>query len=111
MDKYFEAVYKQRSQESGRSRNVIVLASPFDTPQTRSKFIDLVAEDNSHGIFPHPTEAQYGLDVIQQYLMPGFQVSDPISQKQANTIFVHELLMKFSRKYRTHYKRAIREYK
>lgn len=89
--------------------SILEIFNPYEALQNRSKFVDAVVKDDSYGIFPPPTEAQTGLDTIQEYLMPGFQVADPISSKQINTVFVHELLMKYSRKYRKHYKRAIRE--
>lgn len=73
--------------------------------QPKNQFVDKVLNDDSYGILPPPTEPQEALNILQEYLMPDIQIVDPISQAQVNTVVVHKLLLRYSRKYRKQFKK------
>lgn len=75
------------------------------TNQPKNQFVDKVLNDDSCGILPPPTEPQEALNILQEYLIPDIQIADPISQAQVNTVVVHELLLRYSRKYRKQFKK------
>lgn len=55
--------------------------------------------DRSCGVFPAPTEAQEAVDVLAAYLLPDLQVTQPVTQRQLNTVVVQMILDKFSYKF------------
>lgn len=77
----------------------------------REKFRQIL-DDRSYGLFPAPTEAQLAVYVLIEYLLgEDWYVVDPMNSTQVNTIAVHEILMKHSRKYRKERKRNDRQRK
>ena len=57
------------------------------------------------GIMSPPMEAEKALSFLTDYLIgENWYVVDPISPKQVNTNRVHEILWKYSKKYRKEYK-------
>ena len=57
------------------------------------------------GIMSPPMEAEKALSFLTDYLLgENWYVVDPISQKQVNTNRVHEILWKYSKKYRKEWK-------
>ena len=59
------------------------------------------------GIFSPPMEAQMAVDFLKQYLLgEDWYCVNPISTKQINTEIVHQILWKYSRKYRKEWRRA-----
>ena len=64
-------------------------------------------EDN---ICPPSLPAQRAVDFLCNYLLgEDWYCVMPIHTEQVNTEKVHQILMKYSRKYRKEYKKAIRE--
>lgn len=53
----------------------------------------------------------YILDAILHYIIPDFMCVDPIHAHQVNTVIVHDILMKISRKYKNEYNYVIQNYR
>ena len=71
-----------------------------------------ILEDDSYGIMVAPTSAQLAVAVLKDYLLDeDFYVTDPVSTEQANTLIVHYILKKHSRKDRKEWKRRVRQRK
>ena len=71
-----------------------------------------ILDDESYGIMVAPTDAQLAVNVLQEYLLgKDFWVTDPLSNGQVNTMIVHNILAKYSRKYRRECKRRVRQRK
>ena len=71
-----------------------------------------ILEDESRGLLPAPTEAQLAVNVLIEYLLgEDWYVVGPIHNTQVNTVAVHEILMKYSRKYRKERKHRDRQRK
>ena len=66
------------------------------------KFTDWLENDSIDcGIMSPPMEAEKALSFLTDYLLgENWYVVDPISPKQVNTNRVHEILWKYSKKYR-----------
>ena len=70
----------------------------------------LKREAESNNICALSLPAQKAVDFICNYLLgEDWYCVMPIHAEQANTEIVHEILMKYSRRYRKEYKRAVRE--
>ena len=69
-------------------------------------FTDWLENDSIDcGIMSPPMEAEKALSFLTDYLLgENWYVVDPISPKQVNTNIVHEILWKYSKKYRKEYK-------
>ena len=69
-------------------------------------FTDWLGNDSIDcGIMSPPMEAEKALSFLTDYLLgENWYVVDPISPKQVNTNIVHEILWKYSKKYRKEYK-------
>ena len=77
----------------------------------REKFKQIL-DDESYGLYPAPTEAQLAVNVLIEYLLgEDWYVVDPIHNSQVNTVAVHEILLKYSKKYRKEWKRNVRQRK
>ena len=75
------------------------------------QFFEII-DDETYGILPAPTEAQLAVNVLQEYLLgEDYYVVDPLPNCQANTIIVHDILLQYSRRYRTEWKRRVRQRK
>ena len=71
-----------------------------------------ILDDESYGIMVAPTDAQLAVNVLEEYLLgKDFLVTDPLSNGQVNTMIVHNILVKYSRKYRRELKRRGRQRK
>jgi hypothetical protein len=52
--------------------------------------------EKDYGIFPPPTEAQEGLNVlIKHFLGEDWYTANPINQEQANTEAIYQILSKY----------------
>ena len=69
-------------------------------------FTDWLENDSIDcGIMSPPMEDKKALDFLTDYLLgENWYVVDPIGPKQVNTNRVHEILWKYSKKYRKEYK-------
>ena len=69
-------------------------------------FTDWLENDSVDcGLMSPPMEAEKALSFLTDYLLgENWYVVDPISPKQVNTNRVHEILWKYSKKYRKEYK-------
>lgn len=69
-------------------------------------FTDWLENDSIDcGIMSPPMEAEKALSFLTDYLLgENWCVVDPISQKQVNTNRVHEILWKYSKRYRKEWK-------
>ena len=69
-------------------------------------FTDWLENDSIDcGIMSPPMEDKKALEFLTDYLLgENWYVADTISQKQVNTNRVHEILWKYSKKYRKEYK-------
>lgn len=71
-----------------------------------------ILNDESYGLLPAPTEAQLAVNVLQEYLLgEDYYIVDPLPNCQANTIIVHDILLRYSRRYRKEWKRRVRQRK
>ncbi|MBU2701141.1 hypothetical protein Ga0466249_002255 [Sporomusaceae bacterium BoRhaA] len=52
-------------------------------------------EDN---IFPKPTDAQEGLNILAKHLLGEGWITDPLPNCQANTIAIYQILSKYQNK-------------
>lgn len=61
------------------------------------------------GLMQPPMNAQKALDFLKDYLLSeDWYVVNPVNTEQCNTQLVHEILYKYSRKYRKEYNKAIK---
>ena len=69
-------------------------------------FTDWLENDSIDcGIMSPPIEAEKALSFLTDYLLgENWYVAGPLSPKQVNTNIVHEILWKYSKKYRKEYK-------
>ena len=69
-------------------------------------FTDWLGNDSIDcGIMSPPMEAEKALSFLEDYLVgENWYVVDPLGPKQVNTNIVHEILWKYSKKYRKEYK-------
>ena len=69
-------------------------------------FTDWLENDSIDcGIMSPPMEDKKALEFLTDYLLgENWYVVDPISPKQVNTNIVHEILSKYSKKYRKEWK-------
>ena len=73
---------------------------------TFTEHIDKKNEEYDCGIFAPPTTDREALKLICDYLLGGDWVTtDPVSHEQVNTERVHDILYKYSKKYRKEYKK------
>jgi hypothetical protein len=56
--------------------------------------------------------AQFAINTLCDYLLGGdFYITDPVSQEQANTLIVYNILKHYSKEFRTDLKRRIKDAK
>lgn len=69
-------------------------------------FTDWLENDSIDcSIMSPPMEAEKALSFLTDYLLgENWYVVDPLSPKQVNTNIVHEILLKYSKKYRKEWK-------
>jgi hypothetical protein len=73
------------------------------------KFLTIL-DDDTFGILMAPTNPQLAIAVLTDNLLgENYYIPAPISNEQANTAIVHEILMRYSRKYRKTIKRHIKQ--
>lgn len=72
---------------------------------TNEKMTEWLDSCESYGVFSAPMDAQMAVDFLQRYLLGEDWYAININTKQANTEIVHEILYKYSRKYRKEWKR------
>lgn len=66
----------------------------------KEKFFEIL-KDDTYGICPAPTDEKLALQVLVDYLLgEDWYIAIPISQDQANTCIVDEILRKYSKQYR-----------
>lgn len=78
------------------------------TNQSKNQFIDKIINDKTYGIFPPQTQTQEALDVLKEFLLSDVQLKDIFYMKHLylhentmiNTVIVHNILWKYSKKYR-----------
>ena len=64
-------------------------------------------KDNMYPVIMSDREA---LNFLEDYLLgDDYQITDPISNAQANVIVVHDILYKYSKRYRKEYKKYKKE--
>ena len=70
------------------------------------KLTEFVDNSADYGIFAPPMGAQTAVDFLQRYLLgENWYSPNPVSAKQINTEIVHEILWKYSRKYRKEWRK------
>lgn len=68
---------------------------------TFTEYVDSESKKDPKNIFSPPTDPQLAVYFLRDYLLgEDWYTPDPISTNQANTEIVHEILMKYSRRYR-----------
>ena len=70
-----------------------------------SRFTAWLDSCASYGVFSPPMNAQMAVDFLQRYLLGEDWYTINLNTMQANSEIVHEILYKYSRKYRKEYKR------
>lgn len=77
------------------------------------RFTEYIEEKKDpDNIFDPPTEPQLAVNFLKEYLLgENWYVVDPIGTKQVNTAIVHDILYKYSKKYRKEYKAYIKKSK
>ena len=64
-----------------------------------------ISQDLTSGLMSPPMEDKKALEFLTDYLLgENWYVVDPLSPKQVNTNRVHEILWKYSKRYRKEYK-------
>ena len=72
----------------------------------KKRFFEILSDD-SYGICPAPTDEKLALQVLVDYLLgEDWFVVMPLANDQITTCAVHEILNKYSRKYRKDIKKA-----
>lgn len=59
-----------------------------------------ILKDNSYGVFPAPTDAQLGIDLLGDYLLGEDWYTITIGNEQVNTEMVYAILDKYSPEFR-----------
>ena len=68
--------------------------------ENKKKFLDII-ESKKYGIMPDVISADLAIQVLSEYLLgEDWYITDPVSQEQANTIIVAEILDTYSRDFR-----------
>lgn len=69
-------------------------------PQEFERFVKIL-EDDTYGMFPAPTNGNFAINLLVPYLLgDDYYIVDPVGVEQGNTIIVHDILLKHSRRYR-----------
>jgi hypothetical protein len=68
------------------------------------KLTDWVDGCESYGVFSPPMDAQTAVNFLQRYLLGEDWYTINLNAEQANTEIVHEILYKYSKKYRKEWK-------
>ena len=67
---------------------------------------------DKNNMFPPPLEPQKAIDFLEQYLLgEDWYIVNPLTTAQANVEIVHEILYRYSRKYRKEVKKEMRRAK
>jgi hypothetical protein len=72
---------------------------------SEKRFTEWVDSCISYGVFSPPMDAQTAVDFLQRYLLGEDWYTINLNSQQANTEIVHEILYKYSKKYRKEWKR------
>ena len=78
-------------------------------------FIEYIKKRNSEredkdNMYPVIMSDREALTFLEDYLLgDDYQITDPISNGQANVIVVHDILYKYSKRYRKEYKKYKKE--
>ena len=78
-------------------------------------FIEYIKKRNSEredkdNMYPVVMTDREALNFLEDYLLgDDYQITDPISNAQANVIVVHDILYKYSKRYRKEYKKYKKE--
>ena len=64
------------------------------------QFIDIMGSDRTYGMVPDEIEAQDVVNILQEVLLKNEHSPMQINDKQNNTFVLHEILMKYSHRYR-----------
>ena len=78
-------------------------------------FIEYIKKRNSEredkdNMYPVVMSDREALNFLEDYLLgDDYQITDPISNAQANVIVVHDILYKYSKRYRKEYKKYKKE--
>lgn len=79
---------------------------------THKRFTEYMTEESKKdpdNIFDPPTKPEIAIEFLKDYLLgEDWYVSDPLGPNQVNTEIVHEILYKYSRRYRKEYKKYIK---
>lgn len=67
---------------------------------------------DKNNMFPPPLDGQKAINILEKYLLPeDWYIVNPLTNAQANCEVVHEILYRYSKKYRREYKNYIRNNK
>lgn len=67
-----------------------------------------IFENSDYGLMPAPMPAQFAINILCDYLLgEDFYITDPVSQEQANTLIIYNILKHYSKEFRTDLKRRI----
>ena len=71
-----------------------------------------IFENSDYGLMPAPMSAQFTINALCDYLLgDDFYITDPVSQEQANTLIIYNILKHYSKEFRTDLKRRIKDAK
>lgn len=77
---------------------------------TFTEFLNVISRTRDCGILSPPTTDREALDFLRIYLLgEDWYVVNPLGSEQVNTEMVHDILYKYSRKYRKEHKRYLKE--
>ena len=69
-----------------------------------------IFENSDYGLFPAPMSAQFAINILCDYLLgDDFYIADPVSQEQANTLVIFNILKHYSKEFRTDLTRRIKD--
>ena len=71
-----------------------------------------IFENSDYGLMPAPMSAQFAINTLCDYLLgDDFYITDPVSQEQANTLIIYNILKHYSKEFRADLKRRIKDVK
>lgn len=74
-----------------------------------TRHLEIISEERNCGILTPPTNDREAIYFLKNYLLgEDWYVVSPIGHEQVNTEMVHEILLRYSRKYRKEYRRYLK---
>lgn len=77
--------------------------------ENKKKLFEIL-ENSNYGLMPAPMSADFAIGILCDYLLgDDFYITDPVSQEQANTLIVYNILKYYSKEFRRDFRGRIKE--